>query len=254
MGDGGLAFGAAALCHRELTGQRVNPPEHVFLGSQYSDDQVERALAGSGLRYERVPAIEDKVAELLAQGEVVARFAGRMEYGARALGNRSLLAPATDPRISSWLNDRLRRTEFMPFAPVTLAEFAAEHYLSAERLWPNTRIMTITAACTPTMQAESPACVHVDGTARPQLLRQDDNPGYHRILSRYHQHTGIPTLINTSFNVHDEPIVESPEDAVRAMRHSGLRYLAIGSFLAESRQSAAGLGPFGEGRAVAAGE
>lgn len=252
MGDGGLAFGAAALCHRDLTGKRVTPPDHVFLGSQYSDAQVERALAKSALHYARIPAIEETVARLLAEGQVVARFAGRMEYGARALGNRSVLAPATDPLIAVWLNDRLRRTDVMPFAPVTLAQFAAERYHGLDALWPNTRIMTITADCTPVMRAESPACVHVDGTARPQLLAKDDNVSFHRILADYYHRTGIPTLINTSFNVHDEPIVESPDDAIRAVGESGLRYLAIGSYLAENRHPAAGRGPSPAGSADAA--
>ncbi len=137
----------------------------------------------------------------------------------------------------TWLNRRLGRTEFMPFAPVTLAEHAGELYVGIDDVMAAARFMTITCDCTQRMRDESPAAVHVDGTARPQILGREDNPGLRAILEAYRELTGIPTLINTSFNTHEEPIVCSPEDAVRAFLDGGLDYLAMGPFLIPSESA-----------------
>jgi carbamoyltransferase len=178
-----------------------------------------------------VPA---EVARLLAVGKIVARFDGAMEYGPRALGNRSILVAAGDPDINDWLNKRLGRTEFMPFAPVTLHEQRHERYVNIDKYAEALRFMTITCDCTELMRTESPAAVHVDGTARPQVIRKQDNETYYRILEEYHRLTGIPTLINTSFNMHEEPIVCTPSDAIRAFQLGHLDYLSMGPFLVSS--------------------
>jgi carbamoyltransferase len=164
---------------------------------------------------------------------VVARFDGRMEFGPRALGNRSILYPATEPEVNQWLNQRLNRTEFMPFAPVTLAEHAAELYENVEAVRYASEFMTVTSNCSARMRRESPAAVHVDGTARPQLVRRETNASLHQIISAYREQTGIATVINTSFNMHEEPIVCSPDDAIRAFSQGGLEVLALGPFIAE---------------------
>ena len=145
----------------------------------------------------------------------------------------SVIYPAKDPSVNKWLNDRLKRTEFMPFAPISLAERADDLYSNIDRMRYTGEFMTVTTDCTPRMKRESPAAVHVDGTARPQLVTAAANPGAHRILCEYERRTGIPTLINTSYNMHEEPIVCSPEDAIRAFKDGALEVLALGGFLVE---------------------
>ena len=178
-----------------------------------------------------------RIARLLAAGKVVARFHGEAEYGPRALGHRSILSQATDPGINDWLNRRLQRTEFMPFAPVTLNEYRHDCYIDIDRVASAARFMTVTCDCTESMRSQSPAAVHVDGTARPQLVRRSDNPDLHAMLTAYHELTGIPSLINTSFNMHEEPMVCTPADAVRAFRAGRLDALAIGPFLVEAEDA-----------------
>jgi carbamoyltransferase len=236
MGDEGLAVGAAFALTATMivkTGQSFLPTKltDVYLGPGYSDHAIEQAIEQAGLNIEDVPDIERKVAELLAQGAVVARFNGRMEYGPRALGNRSILYQTTDPTANKWLNQHLNRTEFMPFAPVTLADYAEQCYENVSSTRHPASFMTITLRCTPWMQQYCPAVIHVDGTARPQLIERTVNPSYYRILDEYRKITDLPSIINTSFNMHEEPIVCSPEDAIRGFIKGNLDYLAIGKFL-----------------------
>ena len=164
----------------------------------------------------------------------MARFNGRMEYGPRALGNRSILYQATDPTVNYWMNDALARTEFMPFAPVVMAEHAKKCFKNIEGAENTARFMTITFDCTEWMAQTCSGVVHVDNTARPQLVGDRDNPSMYRILAEYNNLTGIPCLINTSFNMHEEPIVCTPEDAIRAFKLGRLDYLAIGNWVAKN--------------------
>ncbi|HEY6205545.1 MAG TPA: carbamoyltransferase C-terminal domain-containing protein [Chthoniobacterales bacterium] len=230
MGDGGCGTGAAFLAAGGDLRER-QPYQTVYFGPEYSDDDIVAALRAAGLTFERLTPIEPAIAKLIHEGHVVARFNGRMEYGPRALGNRSILYRATEPDVNQWLNQRLGRTEFMPFAPVTLFEERHRCYNAIGGAEHAAQFMTITFDCTDYMRKASPAAVHVDGTARPQLIREEANPSYYRILSEYHRLSGIPSLINTSFNMHEEPIVNSPADAVRAFLEGNLDYLAIGNFL-----------------------
>ena len=172
------------------------------------------------------------VAQLLADGKVVARFAGRMEYGPRALGNRSILYRPDSPSVNDWLNERLKRTEFMPFAPSSLAEDAATYFVGIEGAENTARFMTITFDCTEVMKKSCPGVVHIDGTARPQIVHAHDNPDYHRIISEFKRLTGLSCVVNTSFNIHEEPIVCTPEDAIRAFKIGHLDVLAIGPYIA----------------------
>ena len=161
----------------------------------------------------------------------MARFNGRMEYGPRALGNRSILYHASEPEVNQWLNQRLGRTEFMPFAPATMDEHRSECYQNVVGGDYAAQFMTLTFDCSEAMKQTCPAAVHVDGTARPQLVTRESNPSFHHVLREYYALTGIPSVINTSFNMHEEPIVCTPEDAVRAFLQGNLDYLAIGDFL-----------------------
>ena len=230
MGDGGCGLGAAVLKSIEL-GFDHGPLENAYLGPDYSNEEIERELKSSGLDYEFYESIEPEIAKLIAENKVVARFNGRMEYGPRALGNRSILYPASDPKVNQWLNKRLGRTEFMPFAPATLYEDRDRYYIGMDGAEFTSEFMTITFQCTEEMIKTCPAAVHIDGTARPQLVSEKTNESFYKIISEYKKLTGIGSVINTSFNMHEEPIVCTPADAIRAFQLGRLDYLAIGDYL-----------------------
>jgi carbamoyltransferase len=232
MGDGGCGTGAALLefAGNPVLKKRLND---VYLGPDFTSDQIADALKRAQLPFTTYKPIEPKIAMLIASGKVVARFDGRMEYGPRALGNRSILYHAKEPAVNQWLNQRLGRTEFMPFAPSTLYEHRDACYKHVKGSEYAATFMTLTFDCTDQMKRDCPAAVHVDGTARPQLVSAESNPSFHRLLTEYYKLTGVPSVINTSFNMHEEPIVCSPDDAIRAFLQGNLDYLAIGDFLVE---------------------
>ena len=229
MGDGGLAVGAA-LGHVQAPPTRLR---NAYLGPSYSQRDIGRALAVHGIPRTKPKDPIAAVAEHLARGKVVARFAGRLEWGPRALGNRSILYKADDPTVNDWLNEKLSRTEFMPFAPLTLQEDAEASYEGLSTASHAAEFMTVAFQCTSQMKQQNPGVVHVDGTARPQLLNAEANPDLHAILSKYKEKSGSGTVLNTSFNLHEEPIVCTPGDAIRAWRHAELDVLAIGPFVIE---------------------
>lgn len=233
MGDEGLGLGAALYAAGRRCGLQPFRFEDVYLGPDYTEGEIETTLRHEGLSYRRYeePELAEQVADLLARGRVVALFRGRMEFGPRALGHRTILYQTTDPKVNDWLNERLARTEFMPFAPVTLNEHAEQCYEGVATRRYAAHFMTVTCDCTDWMRQVSPGVVHLDGTARPQLISREVEPFYYNILYRYYRKTGIPSLINTSFNMHEEPMVCSPLDAVRAFRQGRLDALAIGPFL-----------------------
>jgi len=242
MGDGGLSAGAALWGYYKNIQEIWKDPSSkklsdTYLGPSYTEKEIQACLDKSGLKYKYDSRIEDKIGALLAKGKVVARFNDRMEYGPRALGNRSILYQTTDPSVNDWLNKKLKRTEFMPFAPVSLYEDTKNLYKNVNSNHFPAEFMTITFDCTEKMQKSCPATVHVDNTARPQLIRKEINEGYYKILKAYQKRTGLSTIINTSYNMHEEPIVCSPEDAVRAFKMGHLDYLAIGPFLVEPPKS-----------------
>ncbi|HQU14607.1 MAG: carbamoyltransferase family protein [Gammaproteobacteria bacterium] len=238
MSDEGMPVGAALGLYYQRSGKRYEPTfptmPHVYLGPEYSDAEIRQELEKCGVEATRYEDVESEIARLLAANAVVARFNGRMEYGPRALGNRTILYPATDPSVHYWMNEALHRTEFMPFAPVVMAEYAEQCFTGLDGAENAARFMTITFNCTEWMAKNCPGVVHIDNTARPQLVSEQDNPSLHRILSKYRELTGLPCLINTSFNMHEEPIVCSPYDAIRAFQLGHLDYLAIGQWVARS--------------------
>jgi carbamoyltransferase len=221
MGDDGLAVGAGLSLLLERDGVPVwlaqrHRLDDVYLGRDY-DDAIDRCLGGAS-KIRRIAGDPAKVAtDLICAGKAGAIYAGRMEFGPRALGARSILASPADAGINDSLNERLNRSEFMPFAPVVLEE-------DADRVFDITpvnryaaRFMTITCAVKPEWRSRIPAVVHVDGTARPQIVSDRDNPLYADILRRFRSATGLPVLVNTSFNVHEEPIVNRPEECLQAL-------------------------------------
>jgi carbamoyltransferase len=244
MGDGGLAAGAAWMGWADDVGPAARPRADavadVYLGPTITPVAARAALIGAGLAFEEPVAMAEAVAEHLAAGKIVARAAGPMEFGPRALGNRSILYGASDASVNGWLNRQLRRTEFMPFAPVVRAEDGDAFFVGLSDV--NRRaaaFMTITVDVTDRCRREAPAVVHVDGTARPQILERAVNPEYHDILTAYARLTGLRVLVNTSFNMHEEPIVCDAEDAVRAFIASEIDVLQLGPCLAVAPNSGA---------------
>lgn len=231
MGDGGLSLGSALYYYSRMN--KLKPTEmcSLYRGPSFSESEIMKEIQKFGYSYERFKNIEQKIAELLADNQVIMHFAGKMEYGPRALGNRSILFSTKDKSVNDWLNHALRRSEFMPFAPSTLKEEASKCYKNIKKCWKGGIHMTSTFDCTPWMKKVSPGVVHVDGTARPQLVTKELNPKYYKILKYYERLTNIPSVINTSFNMHEEPIVCTPRDALRAFQDSKLRYLIIEDFL-----------------------
>ena len=230
MGDGGLGLGA--LCaHDGIAPQWVRD---VFWGESFTDAEIEPLLQEEHLNYRQVEDIEEETASLLAEGNIVARFAGRMEWGPRALGNRSILVRTTDRVVVGRLNLLLQRSDFMPFAPAILDEDATLYCINPDPARHAAEFMTVCFDCTEKMKQENPAIVHVDGTARAQLVRRESNPGFHKILSRFKDKTGSSVVLNTSFNIHEEPIIRTPREAVTAFLKARLDYLAIGNFLVKA--------------------
>ncbi len=236
MGDGGLAFGGPLFVLGERGEISPYKLESVYLGPEFTEDEMLAAIHAEGLEAVRHDPVEPRIAELLAAGRVVARFNGRMEFGPRSLGNRSILYHCADASVNDWLNERLDRTEFMPFAPATMEEEAQKGFHGLSGAEHAAEFMTITFDCTDSFKRDCPAAVHVDGTARPQIVRASTNPSFHRVLDEYRALTGVGTVVNTSFNMHEEPIVCEPSDAVRSFVRGHLDYLAIGPFIVENPQ------------------
>ncbi|MEE2750084.1 MAG: carbamoyltransferase C-terminal domain-containing protein [Myxococcota bacterium] len=233
MGDGGLAVGAALAA----SNRPPMPSETMYQGPQYSENEIIRELRIAGLNKTRPDDLALEAATLLEAGKVVGRFAGRMEFGPRALGNRSLLVRPDSPNVNTWLNEQLDRSEFMPFAPVVRQEDAGRFFHGYEKARESARFMTVCFPCTEEFQSLAPGAVHVDGTARPQVLSASDNADYYALLDAFAQRTGLPALINTSFNRHEEPIVCSPHDAISAWKESQLDALILGPFLVLREES-----------------
>lgn len=237
MGDGGLAAGAAL-------GSVAAAPQQLhdaYLGPGIEERDAYKALKRGEVRFAGLGrestegAGKDvlRAAEILAEGKVVARATGRMEWGPRALGNRSVLVRPHDPTVNVWLNEKLNRSEFMPFAPVVRAEDADRYFRGVDPARTAAEFMTACFDCTDLFAEHCPAAVHVDGTARPQLVREEVNPSLHACLTRVGELTGVPVLVNTSFNLHEEPIVCTASDAVRAFKQAKLDALWLGPFVAE---------------------
>ena len=226
MSDGGLAAGAAMA----VGGCARQPIPSPYVGPEIAEKDALDALRDAGVPFRKPGDIAQVVAQYLAEGRVVARAAGALEWGPRALGNRSILYRPDDPSVNDRLNKRLHRTEFMPFAPSTLEADAAQCYLHLDGALDSARFMTLCFECSPAMKASCPGVVHVDGTARPQIVRREDNAPYHQILTRFKALTGKGSIVNTSFNMHEEPIVANAKDALNAWRRADLDALVLGPF------------------------
>ncbi len=232
MGDGGLSVGAAVLEYFNKTNKRPKKLENYYLGLKYTEAEIIKEIKKNNLTFKKFKNLPYEIAKRISKGKVVAHFNDKMEFGPRALGNRSILCSAKRKEINKELNKKLNRTEFMPFAPVIMEEFLEKYFIFAkgEKNFEN---MTMTCRCKKIMSLSSPAAVHVDNTARPQSVSRKNNSRLYDILNEYYEITGIPVLINTSFNLHEEPIVNSPNDAIRAYLQGNLDCLILNNFLIE---------------------
>jgi carbamoyltransferase len=232
MGDGGVGLGAALALGFEKgwLKEHISLP-HLYLGRNFTDEDIEKELKAQNVNYHRSGNLAAETAKLLMEKKVVARFHGAMEYGPRALGHRSIIYSAADKDVNRWLNQRLNRTEFMPFAPYVRDVDYKEYFKVEEGALRASRYMTITCDVTDKCKKEAPAITHVDGTARPQVIYREDDETYYDILTEYKKLSGCGVLVNTSFNMHEEPIINTPEEAVRTFKLGGLDILAIGNFI-----------------------
>jgi carbamoyltransferase len=230
-GDAGTALGAALWIDHRERGTKANgrrwAMHDAYLGPQYRDDEIEAFLAWSKLPYTRPARYTEAVAERLASGKIVGWFQGRMEFGPRALGARSILASPIPQDMQARLNEIKDREDFRPVAPAVLEEKAHLWFEGCTR----SPFMLFTYGVVNERADRVPAIRHVDGTARVQTVAEDQHPLYHRLLRDFEARTGVPVLVNTSFNTRGEPIVCSPRDAVECFWSSPLDSLAIGPFL-----------------------
>jgi carbamoyltransferase len=235
-GDESCAIGCAAWA--TLTNSpslRLQPLGDLYLGMEYDRAAIKNALQDSlaeSRYFISEPAnIGRDLAGLLAQNRIVARFSGRMEFGARALGNRSILANPSDLANVRHLNAAIKNRDFwMPFAPSILEEDMHRYVLNPKQI--SAPYMCIAFDSVSTARAEIAAAIHpMDFTVRPQVVRKDWNPGFYEIIRMFKEQTGIGALLNTSFNLHGEPMVCSPLDAIRTVDQSGLSHLVLGEFL-----------------------
>lgn len=230
MGDEGLVIGGALQYLLERDGldawlAKRHRLDNVYWGRNFGSDADDQFLSYSDT-IERLPGAPDRTAAgLLAEEKTVAIFTKRMEFGPRALGARSILASPRRGDINESLNKRLGRSEFMPFAPVISEEDSRSVFEITDVNAYACRFMTITCGVKPEWGDRIPAVVHVDGTARPQIIRRADNVLYFDILESFKNQTGLPALVNTSFNVHEQPIINTPEDATKALVEDRVDYL-----------------------------
>ncbi len=229
-GDAGTSLGAAEWVWARHGGPDAGRwrMDHAYLGPEYDDETIEQALRFAKATYVRCDDISDAAAEHLARGEVLGWFQGRMEFGPRALGARSILASPADPGMVQRLNQLKDREDFRPVAPAVLREAANELFDGCDHDAP---FMLFVYAVRPEKADLVPAIRHVDGTARVQTVTAETSPRYHRLIERFRDRTGLPVVVNTSFNVRTQPIVCTPRDALEAFFTSPIDVLAIGSFL-----------------------
>lgn len=232
-GDAGVQTGAAFEVCRRLDPENFKPEkmEHVYYGTEYDDEEILAAIKNFGMKYEELKDPSGTAADLINKGMVVGWFQGKMEYGPRALGNRSVLADPTDAKIRDKINSSLKQRDwFMPFAPSMLYEAKDEYLVDAIEA----PFMIMAFDVPKEKIKEIPAVVHVDGTARPQTVKKEVNPKYWKLIKEFEKYK-VPVVLNTSFNKHGLPIVMSPEDALEHLVWKCIDVLIIGNYIVERK-------------------
>jgi len=230
--DSGSSVGSALFAHHCLNNQ-PNPgiqTRQCSFGPSFADQEIQAVLDKYRIAYTTLDDVPAQTAALLAAGKIIGWFQGGMEFGQRALGHRSILADPRDPQMKDKVNATIKyREEFRPFAPSILADHVEEYFLTDGA--PEVSFMEKVFLIRPEKRALIPAVTHIDGTGRLQSVSEEANPLYHKLISAFQALTGIPVVLNTSFNIKGEPIVCRPDDAIRTFFTSGLDCLVIGSFL-----------------------
>ncbi|MBI5614531.1 hypothetical protein HY947_06410 [Candidatus Gottesmanbacteria bacterium] len=234
-GDGGASMGAALFYWHSLQKKKSDISFSPYLGPSFPDEQIEEMLKVSGLPYKKLSreSLLDTVSTALKEKKVVGWFQGRMEWGPRALGNRSILASPLDGKMKELINKKVKHREpFRPFAPVVRGEDVQKYFIAPKIRSKPEEWMLAVYPFTLQGKREAPATVHVDGTGRLQTVRRESNPLYYDLISAFGEKTGVPILLNTSFNVAGEPIVCTPKDALSCFLGTDIDMLVMGSFLA----------------------
>lgn len=232
--DSGTAIGAAFLAAKEF-GEKINQDKltHAYYGPRFTDEEIKEALDACKLNYSKLDNPSKKAAELLNEGNIVGWFQGRLEFGARALGNRSILANPTIKDMKNIINAQVKfREPFRPFAPSMIIEALDQYILNGEE----SPFMILAYEVQEGISDKLPSVVHVDNTVRPQTVRKETNPRYWELINEFGKLTGHSIILNTSFNIRGEPIVCTPNEAVRCFYATGMDALVIGSFLLTKQQ------------------
>lgn len=232
---GGVYLRYLQLCRKRGIEPKIQPIKDLYWGPRFSNEEIAKFLDDGGYhekyKIEKIEEIEKRIAELLSRGKVVGCLSGRMEWGARALGNRSILANPSDPGIIRIINEQIKNRDFwMPFTPSILAERADDYVVNPKKI--PAPYMILAFDSTELAKKHLPAAMHsYDFTVRPQLVEKSWNPRYHKIIKEFEKLTGIGAVLNTSFNLHGFPIVLGPKEAMHAFENSGLEYLVLENYL-----------------------
>lgn len=230
-GDAGTALGAALWIDAKMrnTNERSFEMNHAYWGPEYSDEEIEKFLKWTKTKYRKLNNLAEEASAILAEDKIIGWFQGRMEFGPRALGSRSILASPINPSMQARLNEVKDREDFRPVAPVVLEEDAHEWFINAKY----SPFMLFIYDVQPDKADKIPAVRHVDGTARIQTVNGQQHPQYYNLLKEFKKRTGVPVLVNTSFNTLGKPIVCTPRDAIECFWGSPFDALVIGSYLIE---------------------
>jgi len=243
-GDESTAIGACFWGYRKYCEDnkilfQPQPIEDLYLGPAYDEEYIQKAIEKNSwndrYKIKKINNINKELAKLLARGEIIARCSGKSEWGARALGNRSILSNASNPQTIRILNETIKDRDFwMPFTPSMLEEYFEKYAINPKKI--KSPYMSLTFESTPLARKDIPAAMHpYDFTIRPQAVYKSWNPDYYEILEEYKKITGVGGILNTSFNLHGEPNVLTPEDAIHTVDNSDLKYLAMGKYLFEKK-------------------
>jgi carbamoyltransferase len=229
-GDDGGAVGAAFFVYNHLLkNKRQFVMRHAFYGPEYQDDDIEIYLKNKNIEYKKLSSVEtiEKAADFIAKDKIIGWFQGRMEWGPRALGNRSILANPKNPKIKEIINAKIKHREsFRPFAPSVLKEEALKCFEIEE-----SPFMLFAVPTKVDVKYLVPSVVHIDGTSRIQTVSKEDNGLFFLLIKRVNEKLGVPMVLNTSFNYAGEPIVCTPQDAYQCFLKTGIDYLFLGNFL-----------------------
>jgi carbamoyltransferase len=228
-GDAGIAVGCAYYGHIIILKGNSYPLQDVYLGREYSEEEIKKAFVNrTDVQYSKESNIVRKTAELIVNGKIIGWFQGRSEFGPRALGNRSIICDPRNPLNKDIVNSKIKKREwFRPLAPSILREHSAKYFDDVI----DSPFMLFVAQCKKEFMSKIPSALHVDGTGRIQTITYDQNPRFYGVIKSFYDLTGVPVLLNTSFNRNNEPLVETPEDAVRSFVGTDLDYLVLGDFL-----------------------